>query len=240
MDVPEVAHRPRALLGPADVGDEQFSAMVAENLGVGRAEVLGCEVSVAEYDLEALTTAGRFWVRGTARHDGGTAPFAFFVKVVQSWTRSPAFAHVPPHLHEVAAAGLPWRNEPRVYRSDLAERLPPGFSMPAAHAVIDLDDASAALWLPGIDVDTAPWQITTFERAARGLGRFAGSVAVAPTARAGSARRRAQLRARPSGAPGPACVARSPAVGAPADHGRLRSAAPSPHHRVCGRSPGAG
>jgi hypothetical protein len=186
MDTSEATQPSRALLGPADVPDEQLSAMVAENLGVARAEVLDCEVSVAEYDIEALTTAGRFWVRGTARHEGGPARFAFFVKVVQSWTRSPAFAHVPPHLREVAAAGLPWRTEPRVYRSDLAERMPPYFSMPTAHAVVDLDDESAALWLAGIDVDTAPWQVATFERAARGLGRFAGSAAVAPLRALGS------------------------------------------------------
>ncbi len=186
MSATEATQRSRALLGAADVPDEQFSAMVAENLGVDRAEVLGCEVSVAEYDLEALTTAGRFWVRGTARHEGATLSFAFFVKVVQSWTRTPAFAHVPEHLREVAAAGLPWRTEPRVYRSDLAERLPPGFAMPTAHAVVDLDDESAALWLAAIDVDPAPWGVATFERAARGLGRFAGSAAVAPLHALGS------------------------------------------------------
>ena len=173
-------HGPRSALGPADVGDERFSRMVAESLGVDRVEVRDGEVSVAEYDIEALTTAGRFWVRGTARYEGGTSPYAFFVKVVQSWTRSPAFAHVPPHMRKAAAAGLPWRTEPRIYRSDLAARLPPGFSMPTAYAVVDLDDESAALWLAGIDVDPAPWRLASFEQAARGLGRLAASTAVAP------------------------------------------------------------
>jgi hypothetical protein len=187
MDGPTVTvHGPRSALGPADVGDERFSCMVAESLGVERAEVLDCQVSIAEYDIEALTTAGRFWVRGTARHEGGTSPYAFFVKVVQSWTRSPAFAHVPPHMREAAAAGLPWRTEPRIYRSDLAARLPPGFSMPTAHAVVDIDDESAALWLAGVDVDPAPWRIATFEQAARGLGRLAASTAVAPLRALGS------------------------------------------------------
>ncbi len=186
MDVTQAVERSRALLGAADVPDEQFSALVAEHLGVDHVEVLSCEVSVAEYDIEALTTAGRYWVRGTARHGGAPMPFAFFVKVVQSWTRTPAFAQVPEHLREVAAAGLPWRTEPQIYRSDLARRLPPGFSMPAAHAVVDLDDESAALWLAAIDADTAPWGVATFERAARGLGRFAASAAVAPLRGRGS------------------------------------------------------
>jgi hypothetical protein len=187
MSTPRVPSSPsRGLLGTADVPDVRFAAMVAEQLGVERADVLDCEVSVAEYDIEALTTAGRFWVRGTARHEGGTSPFAFFVKVVQSWTRSPAFAHAPDHLREVAATGLPWRTEPAIYRSDLADRLPPGFSMPAAHAVVDLDEESAALWLAGVDVDTTRWQAPTFERAAHGLGRLAGSAAVAPLRALGS------------------------------------------------------
>src|SRR5215218_8088574 len=122
----------RALLGPADVSDETLAAMVEDSLNVDRVELVDCGVKVADYDLEALTTAGRYWVRGTARHPGGVSPYAFFVKVVQSWTRSPQFQHVPEALREVAAAGLPWRNEPAVYRSDLEDRLPAGLSMPRA------------------------------------------------------------------------------------------------------------
>jgi hypothetical protein len=176
----------RTLLGPADVSDESLSGMVARSLGVSRAEVLDCEVTVAEYDLVALTTAGRYWVRGTARHDGGTSSYAFFVKVVQTWARTPAFAYVPEHVREIAAAGLPWRTEPQVYRSDLRDRLPAGFSMPQAYAVVDLDEGSAAVWLAGVDVDDTPWDAATFERAARGLGRFAASAAVSPVREVGS------------------------------------------------------
>lgn len=186
MGLTEGVRHDRALLGPADVTDEQLSAMVADHLGVGRVEVLTCDVSVAEYDLEALTTAARYWVRGTAAHDGEVSPFAFFVKVVQSWTRTPAFAQVPEHLRATAAAGLPWRTEPLVYRSSLSQHLPPDFSMPAAHAVVDLDDESAAIWLAGVDVDTTPWGPDTFHRAARALGRFAASTAVAAVRAVGS------------------------------------------------------
>jgi len=170
----------RSVLGPADVGDVELAAMVADSLGVPEVEVTGCHAEVAEYDLEALTTAGRYWVRGTARSAAGTSPFAFYVKVVQSWTRSAAFQQVPAPLRELAAAGLPWRNEPLVYRSDLGERLPAGLALPRVHAVRDLDELSAAVWLEAVDVDPAPWPPARFDRAAYLLGRLAASPRVAP------------------------------------------------------------
>ncbi|MDQ1632193.1 MAG: hypothetical protein QOJ32_2256 [Frankiaceae bacterium] len=168
----------RSLLGPADVDDEDLARMVAASLGVSRVELLDSTAVVAAYDLEALTTAGRFWVSGTARHDGGVAPYAFFVKVVQCWSRSPMFTFVPEHLREVAQAGVPWRSEPLVYGSDLGVRLPPGLSLPRAHAVFDLDELSAAIWLDAVDVDETPWDQERFGAAARLLGRLAASPAV--------------------------------------------------------------
>ncbi|MEG9248321.1 phosphotransferase [Arthrobacter sp. Soc17.1.1.1] len=185
----EPAHAPafdRAILGPADVTDEALAAMVAEHLGVGAVELTGCRAEVAEYDLDALTTAGRFWVHGTARHAGEVSPYSFFVKVVQSWTRSPQFANVPEPLREIAAASLPWRNEPAVYRSDLGARLPDGLSMPRAYAVIDIDDLSAGLWLQSIEHDASPWRAGTFARAAYLLGRLAASPTIRPLRALGS------------------------------------------------------
>ena len=171
----------RTLLGPADLSDEALAAVVARGIGVPvRVEVLTCEVEVVDYDIDALTTAGRYWVRGTAQHDDSRSTYAFFVKVVQSWTRTPQFQMVPKHLREIATAGLPWHTEPVVYRSDLGERLPTGLSMPEAHAVVDLDDESVAIWLHAVDVDARRWSIDTFRRAAYLLGRLAASPAVRP------------------------------------------------------------
>ena len=170
----------RTLLGAADVPDVRLAEMVADSLGVPHVELLTCSAEVAAYDIEALTTAGRYWVRGTACHDGVTTAFSFFVKVVQSWSRSPAFAMVPQSLREAAEASLPWRTEPALYRSDLGDRLPQGLSMPRAYAVLDVDDESAAMWLGAVEVDVARWGGRTFERAAYLLGRLAVSPSVAP------------------------------------------------------------
>lgn len=170
----------RSILGPADVSDDAFLAMVSASLGVDEAEVLTCGVDVADYDIEALTTAGRYWVHGTASHCGVESAYAFFVKVVQSWTRTPHFQYVPEEMRELAMAGLPWRSEPAVYRSDLADRLPEGLSLPPVHAVIDIDDESAAMWLGAVDVDPTRWSVETFARAAYLLGRLAASPQVRP------------------------------------------------------------
>jgi hypothetical protein len=176
----------RTLLGPADLDDDALAAAVARGLGVADVEVLSCRVEVADYDIEALTTAGRYWVRGTAQHATGRSPYAFFVKVVQSWTRTRYFEMVPEHLRDVAAAGLPWRNEPDVYRSGLGDRLPGGLSMPEAFSVVDIDDESAALWLRAVDVDARAWTPEIFSRAAYLLGRLAASPRVRPLSLVGS------------------------------------------------------
>lgn len=176
----------RTQLGPADVDDRALAAMVSDQLGVTDVELLTVDVDVVDHDLEALTTAGRYWVRGTARHGAGQSPYAFFVKVVQSWTRSPQFSLVPEDMRELAAAGLPWRSEPLVYRSDLERRLPAGLSLPRVHLVKDLDAESACLWLEAVDADAASWEPATFERAAYLLGRLAASPAVEPVSRLGS------------------------------------------------------
>lgn len=170
----------RAILGGADVSDAELAAMVARSLGVDTVELVEASAEVAPYDLEALTTAGRYWVRGSAQHAGGESPFCFYVKVVQSWERSPIFAYVPEEMRELALASIPWRREPEVYGSDLASRLPVGLTMPTAYAVVELDDLSAAIWLQAIDVDDVEWEVERFAQAAYLLGRLAASPAVAP------------------------------------------------------------
>ncbi len=171
----------RSLLEDADVDDAELAAMVAAQLGEDHVTVESSAAVVADYDLEALTTAGRYWVDGTARTPSGQrADFRFFVKVVQSWERSPVFQEVPEEMRAEALAMIPWRREPEVYASDLGDRLPAGLSMPAARHIRDLDDLSAVLWLDAVDARPVTWDAARFAAAARLLGRLAASPAVAP------------------------------------------------------------
>ena len=124
----------RSLLGPADVDDTTLTSMVAELLGADPAAVSVESSTVEEfpYDLPAITTAGRYVVSGDALVAGEPTPYELFVKVVQSWARSPMFAFVPDEMKELAEASVPWRTEALAYRSDLGDRLPDGLTMPRA------------------------------------------------------------------------------------------------------------
>lgn len=175
----------RSILGPADVSDAQLTEMVSALRGAP-AQVLDSRAEVVAYDLPAITTAGRYWVRGHARVGAETTAYSLFVKHVQSWSRSPQFEQVPEEFRAMAEAGVPWRTEPLVYRSDLAERLPDGLRMPRAAGVFDLDDRSAAVWLEQVCVgDGTTWDLDRYAHAARLLGRLSGSPQVRPLAEVG-------------------------------------------------------
>lgn len=174
----------REVLGRADVDDERLLAMVADQLGepVDRVEIVSVEARAVDYALPAITTAGRWWVEGQARAGEALRPFRFFVKHVQSWARHPFFAQVPAEYRAVAVAAVPWRTEPNVYRSDLADRLPAGLAMPRSFGVYDVDGESAVVWLADVGGPRTPWTDERFGRAAHLLGRLAASPRVAPLA----------------------------------------------------------
>lgn len=167
----------REALGPADVSDETLtdlvSALVREP--ADQVTLLDSRAEEFAYNLPAITTAGRYLVRGHAHVGGRRQTFAFFVKHVQSWGRSPLFAGVPTEIAAMAEAGVPWRTEPLAYRSDLGDRLPRGLRMPRAVGVFDLDDKSASVWLEEIATVPTEWDTARYARAAHLLGRLAAS-----------------------------------------------------------------
>lgn len=175
----------RDVLGLADVDDETLAAMVATLLGHPSVELLSSRAEESSYDVASITTVGRHWVSGVARGPAGDQPWRMFVKRVQAWHHSPFFEFVPEEMKPMAAASVPWRIEPLVYRSDLADRLPDGLTMPRALAVIDLEPDSAAIWLPEVGHAPVAWTPRRYERAAHLLGRLAASPAVAERAEVG-------------------------------------------------------
>lgn len=167
----------REALGSADVTDEELTDLVAALVGESSARVtlLSSYAERVAYDLSAITTAGRYWVRGEALVGEHRQHFCFFVKHVQSWGRSPLFAEVPAEIAEMAEAGVPWRTEPLAYRSDLGDRLPHGLRMPRALGVFDLDEKSASVWMEVVTTVPVQWDAARFSRAAHLLGRLAAS-----------------------------------------------------------------
>ncbi len=104
---------------------------------------------------------------------------------MQSWSRSPFFEEVPEEVREMAEAGVPWRTEHLLYRSDVAQHLPEGLSMPRALGVFDLDEKAASVWLEVIQAEDVEWDLARFTRAAYLLGRLAASPTVRPFADVG-------------------------------------------------------
>jgi hypothetical protein len=168
----------RSVLGDADVTDAELAAMVAELLGARSAKLLSSHAESVAYDIPAITTAGRYRVHGEAAVDGERAPYSFFVKHVQEWSRSPFFAEVPEELREFARATVPWRTEGAVYRSDMDCHLPEGLAMPRALAVRDIDESSYAVWLEVVPTVEVTWDVGRDVEAAELLGRFAGTPGV--------------------------------------------------------------
>jgi Choline/ethanolamine kinase len=167
----------RSALGSADVTDDQLASMVADLLGAKPEESVLIDSTATEfpYDLPAITTAGRYWVSGTAEVAGKATPFRMFVKHVQSWARHPFFDLVPHELRDMAASGVPWRTEALAYRSDLGDRLPDGLTMPRAVGVFDIDEESSSVWMEEVPVAPVQWDLARYARAAHLLGRLAVS-----------------------------------------------------------------
>ncbi|TQK71503.1 MULTISPECIES: phosphotransferase [unclassified Nocardioides] len=176
----------RSALGAADVGDDVLAAMVAELLGVDDVELLSSRAEVVDYALPAITTGGRWWVRGTAAVDGHAHDFRMFVKHVHEWSRSPFFLDVPEEIRSWAAGMVPWRTEGAVYSSDLADHLPEGLAIPRALGVHDIDDGAYTVWLEVVPTADVTWDLARYRHAAHLLGRFAARPGVRALARIGS------------------------------------------------------
>ena len=178
----------RSALGPADVSDAALAAMVATLYDAGDASVTLVRSSAepVDYALPAITTGGRWWVRGAVSIDGHQRDFTLFVKHVHEWSRSPFFEMVPPEVREWAAGMVPWRTEGAVYAAGLDELLPAGLAMPRAVGIHDIDDKAYAVWLEVVPAVEVPWDLDRYRSAAHLLGRFAARPGIRALARIGS------------------------------------------------------
>ena len=170
-------------LGLPDRPFDRLAAMVAARLDAPWAQVLTVHVDTHPYDLPAVTTAGRFRVSGTAS-TGSPDPvrYSFFVKVDQSYARSPLSQQLPDSVREQVAPLVPWRTEPDLYRTDLADRLRDGLTVPRAYGVYDVAEDSAAIWLEMLPARAVTWRLPHHRRAAYLLGRLAANPALTPLA----------------------------------------------------------
>lgn len=178
----------RSALGPADVSDAALAAMVATLYDTGDASVTLVRSSAepVDYALPAITTGGRWWVRGEVSVDGHERDVTLFVKHVHEWSRSPFFEMVPPEVREWAAGMVPWRTEGAVYASGLRDLLPDGLAMPRAVGIRDIDERAYAVWLEVVPTADVAWDLDRYRSAAHLLGRFAARPGIRALARIGS------------------------------------------------------
>jgi hypothetical protein len=165
-----------SVLDPVRLDDEALASLL------GATRVVERRTDEVAYDLETITTQARWWVSGRLERDGAAEDFRVVAKVLRSADRSPVWAFIPPEGRADALEMLDWRVEPRVYASDLAAHLPPDLAMPRCLGVTPLDEGSAVLWLEEVTDVVPTWADDDLARAARALGRLAGSRAVAAVA----------------------------------------------------------
>ena len=116
----------RSVLGPADVSDADLTEIVARWLGESSddVEVVCSSAEVVPYELDAITTAGRYWVTARATTPSGERRVRMFVKHVQSWARSPFFQFVPEEQLVGEVGGVCWRGRVVLQLQDREERIP--------------------------------------------------------------------------------------------------------------------
>ena len=107
--------------------------------------------------------------RATGRFGDGTKG-SVVVKTLQPASASTMFGNIPPQFHADVLRELHWLDEPRVYRSGLADAMPAGLRLPIVYA-IDEAPALVTLWIEDVD-DVTPWDLDRYRRSAAALGRL--------------------------------------------------------------------
>lgn len=125
-----------------------------------------------DHRVENMTT------RALDRHVGQCADGAtmsVIAKTLQPASESTTFAMIPEEHRADTLVAVDWLDEPRVYRSRLAQGLPAPLRMPGVYA-IDGDAAVGriTLWLEDV-ADTTSWDLDRYRRTAEGLGRLGGA-----------------------------------------------------------------
>ena len=135
-----------------------------------QAGIRGEPRSVALVDNpENMTTASlrRYW---GALVDGTS--WSVVAKTLRPASASPIWETIPQQFHAQVLEDLNWRDEPRVYESDLASDLPEGFRLPEVWRIDRAEDA-ITIWMEDVG-DTPAWTTARYSRSAQALGRLAG------------------------------------------------------------------
>ena len=97
---------------------------------------------------------------------------SLFVKVLQHVRHWPGLQFMPPHIVDDFVEQLPWRAELALWEPRVLVTLPDGLRAPTRHALVEMPDQRAAVWMEDVAEDPTPWDLDRYRRAAHLLGRW--------------------------------------------------------------------
>ena len=134
-------------------------ALGIDDPAAARLEVVG-------YPLGSPATAALYRVRGPRG--------SLFCKVLQHVRHWPSLRFMPPHIVDDFVEQVPWRAELALWEPRVLATLPDGLRAPTRHALVELPDERAAVWMEDVAEDPTPWDLDRYRRAAFLLGRWNG------------------------------------------------------------------
>jgi hypothetical protein len=143
------------LLDTDDVGG------ALKRLGI---DATGATLEVVGYPSGSPATAALYRLGG----DDGS----LFCKVLQHVRHWPGITQLPPAVVLDFVEQLPWRAELDLWEPWVVATLPEGLRPPTLHALVEMPDDRAAVWMEDVVESTVGWTLERYERAAYLLGRW--------------------------------------------------------------------
>ena len=132
--------------------------------GLGIDDPAAATLEEVGYPLGSPATAALYRVRGPQG--------SLFCKVLQHVRHWPSLQSLPPHLVDDFVVQLPWRAELALWEPRVLATLPDGLRAPTLHALVEMPDERAAVWMEDVVEDPAPWDLDRYRRAAHLIGRW--------------------------------------------------------------------
>lgn len=146
------------------------TADLLDDAATEAARAIGIDDPAAEpledvgYPFASPATAALYRLRGP---DG-----SLFCKVLQHVRHWPTLQLMPPHVRADFVDQLPWRAELALWDAAELATLPDGLRAPVLHALVELPDERAAVWMENVVEASGAWDLPRYERAAHLLGRW--------------------------------------------------------------------
>ena len=99
-------------------------------------------------------------------------PWSLFCKALRHARHWPMLAQLPPEYATHFVETFPWRSELELWDPRVQASLPEGLRSPVLHRLVELPDDKLAIWHEDVLQRPHVWDVDTYARAARLLGRW--------------------------------------------------------------------